>query len=62
MWTELAVAASLVLVIEGVIYALFPNFMQRMLQQMTMFPPNSLRTAGLFSALLGVALVWLIKS
>lgn len=62
MWYELAVAAALVLVIEGVLYALFPNFMQRMLEQMMTFPPQALRIAGLFSALLGVALVWLIKS
>ena len=62
MLPELAVAFALVLVIEGVLYALFPKAMQNMLEQISTLSPKSLRTAGLFSAILGVALVWLLKS
>jgi uncharacterized protein YjeT (DUF2065 family) len=36
--------------------------MQRMLEQISTLSPKSLRTAGLFSTVLGVALVWLLKS
>ena len=62
MLSEIGVAIALVLVIEGVLYALFPNAMQRMLEQVMALPPQALRSAGLFSAILGVALVWLLKN
>ena len=62
MLSEIAVAFALVLVIEGVLYALFPDAMQRMLEQVMTLSPQSLRSAGLFSAVLGVALVWLLKN
>ena len=61
MLSEFAIALALVLVIEGVLYALFPDAMQRMLEQISTLSPQSLRFAGLFSALLGVAMVWLLK-
>lgn len=62
MLSELFVAFALVLVIEGVLYALFPDAMQRMLEQISTLSPQSLRYAGLFSATLGVAMVWILKS
>ncbi|MDA0651706.1 MAG: DUF2065 domain-containing protein [Proteobacteria bacterium] len=62
MLSELFVAFALVLVIEGVLYALFPDAMQRMLEQISTLSPQSLRYAGLFSAILGVAMVWALKS
>lgn len=61
MLSEIAIALALVLVIEGVLYALFPNAMQRMLVQISTLPAPSLRSAGLVSAVLGVFLVWLLK-
>ena len=62
MLSELAIALALVFVIEGVLYALFPAAMQRMLAQIATLSPQFLRAAGLFSAILGVVLVWLLKS
>ena len=62
MVSEFAIALALVLVIEGVLYALFPNAMQRMLEQISTLSPQSLRYAGLISAILGVAMVWVLKS
>lgn len=59
---ELFVALGLVLVIEGAIYALFPEAMQRMLVTVLEMAPATLRTAGLFSALLGFVIVWLVKA
>lgn len=61
MLSELAVAFALVLVIEGVLYSLFPNAMKRMFEQMLTLPVQTIRTAGLFSAILGVGLVWLLR-
>lgn len=62
MLYELGLAFGLILVIEGVLYALFPDGMRRMLLQISALSPQSLRTAGLIFAVLGVGLVWLLKS
>lgn len=58
---ELATALALILVIEGVLYSLFPNIMKRMLEQVATVPPQSLRAGGLFFAVLGVLIVWLLR-
>ena len=57
LWTGFA----LVLVVEGVLYALFPGPMQRMMQRAVTMPPSALRGGGLGAAALGVVLVWLIR-
>ena len=54
-------ALGLVLVIEGVAYALFPEGMQRAMAALQEAPPNMLRTAGLVAATAGVVLVWWIR-
>ncbi|MEC7397777.1 MAG: DUF2065 domain-containing protein, partial [Pseudomonadota bacterium] len=41
---------GLVLVVEGVIYALFPQGMQRMMMQALEMPASSLRIGGLIAA------------
>lgn len=61
MWSELAVALGLIFVIEGVVYSLFPNAIKRMLAQILTLSDQSLRAAGLFSAILGVVWVWLLR-
>lgn len=57
LWTSLA----LVLVIEGITYALFPEGMKRMAARAQQIPPQALRAAGLAAACIGVALVWLAR-
>lgn len=57
LWTALA----LVLVIEGIIYALLPETMKRVAARVTVTPPQVLRIAGLLSAAIGVFLVWLVR-
>ena len=61
MADDLATALALILVIEGAVYALFPDAMKRMLARVTMVPAGSLRVAGLVSAVAGVVIVWLIR-
>lgn len=61
MLQELATALALILVIEGVIYSLFPNAMKRMLEHVATVSPQSLRIGGLFFAILGVLIVWLLR-
>ncbi len=54
-------AVALILVIEGAVYALFPDAMKRMMAQVLTLPVASLRWAGLAAAVLGIFLVWLIR-
>ena len=55
------VALGLVLVIEGITYALFPDAMKRMAVMVQMLPPAILRRTGLIAAVIGVAVIWLIR-
>ena len=57
LWTALA----LVLVIEGALYALFPEGMKRAAARALLVPPQAMRLAGLAAACVGVALVWLVR-
>ena len=57
LWTALA----LVLVIEGILYALFPDGMKRVAARTILVPPQALRIAGLIAACFGVMLVWALR-
>jgi uncharacterized protein YjeT (DUF2065 family) len=59
--TEFLTAFALVLVLEGIAYALFPDLMRRMLALALMTPVGQLRIAGLVAAICGVGLVWLLR-
>jgi uncharacterized protein YjeT (DUF2065 family) len=58
---DLLTALGLVLVIEGALYALFPDAMKKMTLQMLKVPAASLRSAGLFVAVIGFGVVWLVR-
>lgn len=57
-WTSLALAAGLVLFIEGLLYAAAPTAMRRALLMIAKTPSESVRRMGLIAALLGLGLVW----
>jgi uncharacterized protein len=58
---DLLTAVALVLVIEGGLYALFPEGMRRMMVQMQQVPENRLRLLGVVGAVAGVLGVWLLR-
>lgn len=58
---ELLTAFALILVIEGALYALFPQPMKKLLLHVLGMPVSSMRVAGLVSAGAGVFLVWLLR-
>ena len=58
---DLLTALALVLVIEGGLYALFPQGMRRMMAQMQDIPEGKLRALGLVGAVAGVLGVWLLR-
>jgi hypothetical protein len=58
---EFGIAIGLLLVIEGLLYAMFPSAMKSMLNTMKDFSIPKLRSGGLIFALLGFIIVWYIK-
>jgi uncharacterized protein YjeT (DUF2065 family) len=58
---DLVTALGLAVAIEGLLYALFPNAMKKMMVQVLAQPQSSLRTAGLVAAIAGVGLIWLVR-
>ena len=59
--TDLATALALVLVLEGALWALFPEAMKRAAALALGMADNRLRTGGLAAAAVGVARVWLLR-
>jgi uncharacterized protein YjeT (DUF2065 family) len=54
-------ALALILVIEGMVYALFPEIMKQLAARTTKMPAQSLRIGGLIAAILGVVVVWALR-
>ncbi len=61
MASDLITALALVLVIEGALYALFPDAMKRVVLSIADMPAATLRNVGLVAAAVGVAIVWLVR-
>lgn len=61
-WRDLLLAVGLVLAVEGVLYAAFPETMRRTLRAMLQVEPDRMRRAALVFAVLGVALAWLARA
>lgn len=61
MIADIAVALGLVLVIEGLLYALFPGQLKQMLLALLKMPEEQLRVAGLAAMAAGVLVVWVAR-
>ncbi len=59
---ELGIALGLVMVIEGALYALFPDGMRRTMVMILKQPNGLVRGAGLCLAIVGFGVVWLLKN
>lgn len=58
---EFGVAIGLVLVIEGLIWALAPHFGRKLLEAASETPEASLRIVGTCAVALGVLIVWIVR-
>ena len=58
---DLLTALALVLVIEGITLALFPNKVRNLLSRLEEMPGEALRIGGLTAAVVGVFFVWLLR-
>jgi hypothetical protein len=54
-------ALGLVLVLEGLLYAAFPEPMKRAVAAILQMPAGSIRTIGLVAAVIGLAVIWLVR-
>ena len=55
-------ALGLVFVIEGLVFAAFPAQAKRAMQSVLDTPDASLRVIGIGSAVIGLILVWMVRS
>ena len=60
MITFILGSLGLLLIIEGLLYAVFPNRMKSMIQKMLEMNNNTLKWGGLMSAILGFIMLWTI--
>lgn len=59
--SDLIVAIGLVFVIEGLLYAAFPNAMRKTVEDITKLPETNIRTMGLLAVIIGVVIVWAVR-
>lgn len=59
--SDLWAAIGLVLVLEGVLYALFPAQMIEMMRKLPQIPVPALRLLGLTAVGIGWLVVWLVR-
>ena len=55
-------ALGLVLIMEGLVYALAPSLIDQMLVALAALPPEARRLLGLLALVIGLALVWAAKT
>ena len=61
-WTDLAAALAIVCIIEGVMPFINPAGMKRLLAKLSAMEERELRFGGLFSMLVGLLILYLVRS
>jgi uncharacterized protein len=59
--SDFLAAMGLVFVIEGLLFAAFPDAARRAVATILNTPDQAVRTIGIVSAFLGLAVVWLVR-
>jgi uncharacterized protein len=59
--TDFLIALGLVFAIEGLVFAAFPATVKRAMTHVMETPDAALRVVGIGSAVIGVALIWLVR-
>jgi uncharacterized protein YjeT (DUF2065 family) len=62
MTGEILTALGLILVIEGLFYALVPGHLKAMMAAMQRLPEDQLRIMGVAAMAIGVAVVWMVRN
>jgi uncharacterized protein YjeT (DUF2065 family) len=61
-WSDLLAALAIVCIIEGVMPFINPSGMKRLLAKLAALEERELRLGGLFSMLIGLAILFLVRS
>ena len=61
-WNDLLAALAIVCIIEGVMPFINPPGMKRLLAKLAALEERELRLGGLFSMLIGLAILFLVRS
>lgn len=56
--TLILLAFGLVMVLEGLVYALAPSLVERMLEMLRAIPENAVRQIGALVVVAGLVLIW----
>jgi uncharacterized protein len=59
--SDLVAAIGLIFAIEGIVFAAFPVSAKRAMAAALDIPDGRLRIAGLAAAIVGVAIVWVVR-
>jgi uncharacterized protein len=60
MW-DLVAALGLVLAVEGILFAAFPDATRRAMYEASQTPSGRIRVVGLVSGVIGVLIVWTVR-
>ena len=61
MISTLITAFGLFLIIEGLLYAIFPNTRKSMIGKILNSSNETLKWTGIISAVIGLIIIWLVK-
>ena len=61
MWADIVTVLCLVLVVEGLLYAVFPTQMKGFMVRLGTYSSSGVRNVGLLGASAGVLVIWLIR-
>lgn len=59
--SDFLVALGLVFALEGILFAAFPHLTKRAMVHIMETPDHMMRIVGIISAVVGVALIWLVR-
>ena len=59
--TDIGTGIAMVLIIEGLVYALAPSLVERLLESLRAMPIETRRTLGLVTVATGLLLLWIFR-
>lgn len=59
--TDIGTGIALVLIIEGLVYALAPSLVERLLEALRAMPLEARRNLGLLTVATGLLLLWIFR-
>jgi uncharacterized protein len=58
---DLIAALGLALVVEGILFAAFPDGMRKAMYEAAHSPSDRMRIVGIVSAIAGLGIIWLVR-